>query len=37
VPTISLVIGSAVVVASGLFLLWRESNARQAIAASARK
>jgi drug/metabolite transporter (DMT)-like permease len=29
VPTISLVIGSAVVVASGLFLLWRESNARQ--------
>ena len=30
VPTLSLVIGSAVVVASGLFLLWRESNARQA-------
>jgi drug/metabolite transporter (DMT)-like permease len=30
VPTMSLVIGSAVVVASGLFLLWRESNARQA-------
>jgi drug/metabolite transporter (DMT)-like permease len=30
VPTVSLVIGSAVVVASGLFLLWRESNARQA-------
>jgi drug/metabolite transporter (DMT)-like permease len=29
VPTISLVIGSAVVVASGLFLLWRESSARQ--------
>ena len=29
-PTISLVIGSAVVVASGLFLLWRESNSRQA-------
>jgi drug/metabolite transporter (DMT)-like permease len=29
VPTISLVLGSAVVVASGLFLLWRESNARQ--------
>jgi len=29
VPTVSLVIGSAVVVASGLFLLWRESNARQ--------
>lgn len=28
-PTVSLVIGSAVVVASGLFLLWRESNARQ--------
>src|SRR5262249_40847109 len=30
VPTVSLVVGSAVVVASGLFLLWRESNARQA-------
>ncbi len=30
VPTLPLVIGSAVVVASGLFLLWRESNARQA-------
>jgi drug/metabolite transporter (DMT)-like permease len=30
VPTIALVIGSAVVVASGLFLLWRESNTRQA-------
>jgi drug/metabolite transporter (DMT)-like permease len=29
VPTISLMIGSGVVVASGLFLLWRESNARQ--------
>ena len=29
VPTVSLVIGSAVVVASGLFLLWRESNVRQ--------
>jgi drug/metabolite transporter (DMT)-like permease len=29
-PTLSLVLGSAVVVASGLFLLWRESNARQA-------
>ena len=29
VPTIPLVLGSAVVVASGLFLLWRESNARQ--------
>src|SRR5262249_30989883 len=27
VPTVSLVIGSAVVVASGLFLFWRESNA----------
>jgi drug/metabolite transporter (DMT)-like permease len=35
VPTISLVIGSAVVVASGLFLLWRESNARQRAAAEA--
>jgi drug/metabolite transporter (DMT)-like permease len=32
VPTISLVIGSAVVVASGLFLLWRESNARRGVA-----
>jgi drug/metabolite transporter (DMT)-like permease len=30
VPTVSLVLGSAIVVASGLFLLWRESNARQA-------
>src|SRR5437764_5327377 len=30
VPTVALVIGSAVVVASGLFLFWRESNARQA-------
>jgi drug/metabolite transporter (DMT)-like permease len=30
VPTVSLVIGSGVVVASGLFLLWRESNARAA-------
>jgi drug/metabolite transporter (DMT)-like permease len=30
VPTMSLVIGSAVVVASGLFLLWRENSARQA-------
>jgi drug/metabolite transporter (DMT)-like permease len=29
VPTVSLVIGSGVVVASGLFLLWRESSARQ--------
>jgi drug/metabolite transporter (DMT)-like permease len=29
VPTVSLVIGSAIVVASGLFLFWRESNARQ--------
>jgi len=29
VPTVSLVVGSAVVVASGLFLLWRESNARK--------
>ena len=31
VPTMALVIGSAIVVASGLFLLWRESNARQAV------
>jgi len=30
VPTVSLVIGSGVVVASGLFLLWRETNARSA-------
>jgi drug/metabolite transporter (DMT)-like permease len=30
VPTVHLMIGSAVVVASGLFLIWRESNARQA-------
>jgi drug/metabolite transporter (DMT)-like permease len=37
VPTISLVIGSAVVVASGLFLVWRESNARQAVAEIARE
>ena len=37
VPTISLVIGSAVVVASGLFLLWRESAARQAVAEVARE
>jgi drug/metabolite transporter (DMT)-like permease len=37
VPTISLMIGSAVVVASGLFLLWRESNARQAVAEVARE
>ena len=35
VPTVSLVIGSAVVVASGLFLLWRETAARQVVAASA--
>jgi drug/metabolite transporter (DMT)-like permease len=35
VPTVSLVIGSAIVVASGLFLLWRESNARQALAEAA--
>jgi drug/metabolite transporter (DMT)-like permease len=37
VPTISLVIGSAVVVASGMFLLWREANARQAVAEVARE
>jgi hypothetical protein len=38
VPTISLVIGSAVVVASGLFLFWRENSARQrAVAAAARE
>jgi drug/metabolite transporter (DMT)-like permease len=37
VPTMSLVIGSAVVVASGLFLLWREAVARQAVGESARE
>jgi drug/metabolite transporter (DMT)-like permease len=37
IPTISLCIGSAVVVASGLFLFWRESNARQAAAEAARE
>ena len=36
VPTIPLMIGSTVVVASGLFLLWRESNARRALAKNAR-
>jgi len=36
-PTISLGIGSTVVVASGLFLLWRESNARQAARCAARE
>jgi drug/metabolite transporter (DMT)-like permease len=35
VPTIGVAIGSVIVVASGLFLLWRESNARQAIAEAA--
>ena len=30
IPSVPLIIGSAVVVASGLFLIWRESNARQA-------
>jgi len=30
VPSIGLVVGSAVVVASGLFLFWRETNVRQA-------
>lgn len=30
IPTVSLIVGSAVVVASGLFLILRESNARQA-------
>jgi drug/metabolite transporter (DMT)-like permease len=37
IPTISLGIGSAVVVASGLFLFWRESNARPAAAEAARE
>jgi drug/metabolite transporter (DMT)-like permease len=31
IPTVSLVVGSAVVVASGMFLLWRETSARQRI------
>jgi drug/metabolite transporter (DMT)-like permease len=31
IPTVSLVVGSAVVVASGMFLLWRETGARQRI------
>jgi drug/metabolite transporter (DMT)-like permease len=35
VPTLSLVVGSIVVVASGLFLLWRESSARQQAVAEA--
>ena len=35
VPTISLLVGSAVVIASGSFLLWRESNARAAVAEAA--
>jgi drug/metabolite transporter (DMT)-like permease len=35
VPTIPLIVGSAVVVASGMFLLWRESSARQQAAAEA--
>jgi drug/metabolite transporter (DMT)-like permease len=38
VPTLPLIIGSAVVVASGLFLLWRESAARQqAVVAAAQE
>jgi drug/metabolite transporter (DMT)-like permease len=37
VPTVSLVVGSAVVVASGLFLLWRETAARQLVAESSRE
>jgi drug/metabolite transporter (DMT)-like permease len=37
-PTVSLVVGSAVVIASGLFLLWRENNMRQqAVAEAARE
>ena len=35
-PTLSLMIGSAIVVASGLFLLWRETSARKSIARSTR-
>ena len=37
VPTLSLVIGSVIVVASGLFLLWRETAARQLVAESSRE
>jgi drug/metabolite transporter (DMT)-like permease len=37
VPTVALVIGSAIVVASGLFLLWRESSARRALARTGRE
>jgi drug/metabolite transporter (DMT)-like permease len=37
IPTITLIVGSAIVVASGLFLLWRESNARQAPAKAVRE
>jgi drug/metabolite transporter (DMT)-like permease len=32
VPTVSLVIGATVVVVSGLFLFWREANARRGLA-----
>jgi drug/metabolite transporter (DMT)-like permease len=35
-PTLSLVVGSLIVAASGLFLLWRESHARQALAPAPR-
>jgi len=35
VPTIALLVGSAVVVASGMFLLWHESNARRAMTEAA--
>jgi drug/metabolite transporter (DMT)-like permease len=34
VPTLALLIGSAIVVGSGLFLLWRETRARPALPAS---
>ena len=34
VPTVSLLVGSAIVVGSGLFLLWRETRARPALPAS---
>ncbi len=37
VPTVALVIGSAIVVASGLFLLWRESSARQVLVRDGRE
>jgi len=37
VPTIAVAVGSAIVVACGLYLLWHEKNARKVPAASARE